>query len=72
MKSALLFVVNCLKKLDVLILNDIYRIVMKAVRASLRDCLLSPYLLAIQRNSCMEIRGRWRRQRELFWNQEMF
>lgn len=72
MKSAILFVVNCLKKLDALILNNIYRIVMKAARASLRDCPLSPYLLAIQRNSCMEIRGMWRRQRELFWNQEMF
>jgi hypothetical protein len=46
MMSAILFVVNCLKKLDVLILNNmyIYRIVMKAMRVSLWDCPLSPYL----------------------------
>ena len=44
--------------------NIIYRIVMKAERVSSRDCLLSPYLLVIQQNSCMAIRGMWIRQRK--------
>ena len=53
-------------------LEIIYRIMMKAKRVSARDCLLSPYLWVIQQNSCMEIRGMWMRQTELFLNQEMF